>query len=126
MLKSRFLTNLQRQQGRSMDDTCTLIAVADGAANDYGYPEESSSETENVACGFEWVKTDELGGVQQVPQYDAKLRLALGTALDGISKVRLTKLQGEALSPALLFDVVGEPMPGPTCLVSRLRSITDE
>jgi head-tail adaptor len=51
------------------------------------------------------------------------VRLPLGTVIAAGDRLKITKRYGVALSPALVYEVVGYPQIGPTAIIVELQEI---
>jgi hypothetical protein len=104
-------------------DTCEIGAVA---AHTWGSADTTAGDPDfgdPTPCGFQPVNKGELGDGSQAPDLDGTLRLAIGTDITNIDRVKLTARNGEAITPEL-YSVQGLPERGPTALVLNLKRIT--
>lgn len=130
MLTASDLTGMREVQVLAMMDTCKLVSRTVSGADAFGNPVAGWSEQES-ACGFDALirqgrSSYEVMPGTDVPVFDARLRLPLTANVTNLDRVRITKRFGETLTKPLLFEVVGNPMRGPTCLVLNLRSVISE
>lgn len=108
---------------KSLHDTCTLRRHISNATDDYGLPVADHLETVNVPCGFKPKRVTEAMGNTQVTDIMAELRLAIGTEINGLDQVTITKRYGDAIDP-VIFKVDGTPIQGVSGIVVQLIKAT--
>lgn len=124
MFSSAELAAMRSVQDAHMMDTCTIDVYTEGAANDYGAEVVSWVSGAAIACGFHPVATDELLDSSDVPVLDAKLRLPIATVIASVDRVTITQRHGVAV-PAVQYELMGEPLRGPSGLVCELKMVVD-
>lgn len=119
------LAMMQVTQQAHMMDTCRLLTFGTGPVDEYGVTRPLYTEGGDLACGFYFGsgRRAEATG-SQVPLSDAVLRLPLGTAIKQTDRVRLIARFGIALTIPENFEVVGQPMQGPSGLTVRINRVT--
>lgn len=108
-----------------MSDTGVLLWRTASALDDYGQPVAGWTASAPTSCGLDARASREVMPGTNVPVYDARLRLVLGTTVGSPDRVRITHRYGAALDTPIVYEVIGEPMRGPLGLVLNLRSVTD-
>lgn len=110
-------------QAESLHDACTLRRHITNSTDEYGMPTSSYVETFYVPCGFKTKKVTEAMGNTQVDDIVAELRLLVGTNIDGLDQVTLTKRNDELIDP-VVFKVEGTPIIGFSGIVIQLANFT--
>lgn len=116
------LERLQATQDSAMQDECILLQYVAGSG-DYGYGQPTYTTGATVACGLNH-KAREVMEDTQVVLTDAVLRLPIGTAVDNLDRVKITKRYGVAITPET-YEVIGQPDRGPSGIVLNLRRVSD-
>ena len=93
------------------------------------WPTDSAS----IACGLDMRPgSEKLGSFEgysrsiatgTILEYDATVRVPIGTSVDVRDRFKVTKRFGETLSTALVFDIVAPPQRGPSGLRLLLKRI---
>lgn len=125
-LQSEELDRLQSNQASSLMDAGKIYTYSDGATDSYGLPAPSYTAGSAIACGYKSRSTREVQQGNETITVDAELRLTHGTTITSKDRFELTKRYGEALSPTLMFYVIGLPAIGPSGVVVNLKRVTDE
>lgn len=115
---------MQGAQDSAMMDTCQVLVYTEGAANAYNKPAITYPASAAIRCGWK-PATKEMMQDTQVPAWDGRLRMPIGTVIKNTDRIRLTHRYGVALSPVQNYEIVGNPERGPSGLVLRLKSVTD-
>jgi hypothetical protein len=68
--------------------------------------------------------TDEVLDTTAVVLSTPLVRLPAGTVIKATWRVRITHRNGQALTPALLYDVVGDPATTGTAVIAELATTT--
>lgn len=105
-----------------MQDVCELLSYATIGTDSHGLPIEAYVTTGTSVCGLDLRSSREMINAE-MHVYDARLRLPAGTDISGMDRVRITERYGETLETALEFDLLGEPLIGPSGLVCNLRNV---
>jgi hypothetical protein len=118
------LSRMQSTQQAAMQDTCK-IAVRVATVNVLGEPVYTWPVYGSaIDCGLNM-----RGGRERERQdgtiliTDGLLRLPIATTVNVTDRIQITHRFGVAISPTLVFDVVGEPMRGPSGLQVELKSV---
>jgi hypothetical protein len=115
---------MQTTHAQHLHDACQILAYS-AVQDAYNIPQASYTAGAEMACGVEPVGTDEALDEAEVPLLDAKFRFPIGTVLNPLDRIRLTKRYGVAVDPAD-FDMVGFPLRGPSGLVVEAKRVTNE
>lgn len=127
MLTTADLENMQAIQDQSMIDTCVIVTVAT-VTGDYGGQTQTTVDSAPTRCGLSFNTATGLASRRAdsnrgpLAAVDAVLRLPLAAVLNASSRVRITKRNGEAITPQT-FTIDGPVMTGRTCLVVGLKRI---
>ncbi len=111
-----------------MDDTCQ-IGTLSTTASATGADTETYTYGAETACGLEMLSGQSSARSEfrtadgTVAFADAKLRIAHDAAVTITSRIKVTKLHGEAIT-AMIYDVLGEPAIGASGMVCYLRRVT--
>lgn len=116
---------MQDTQIGAMLDTCVRLVYTEGAADAYGKPVVSHVAGDTLACGFHPSNSREALDGAEVVLTDGALRLPVGTPMDARDRIRLTRRYGATLSTPYEFEIVGEPLRGPSALVLSLARLTN-
>lgn len=119
------LSGMKTAQEGHMMDSCRILVWAAGSADAYGRKVDSYTAGSEIACGFKFDnRTVEVQGESEVVVIDGRFRLPAATTIKASDRIRLTKRFGTALSPAVDFDVIGQPRLGPSGLVVDVAKVT--
>lgn len=119
---------LKRMKGthhEAMLDRVTRLVYTEGVVDVYNKPAVSYVAGESLACGYEANTSTEVMDGAEAAVFDATLRLQRDVILDRRDRFSLTVLKHVTLNPALLFEIVGDPLRGPTATRVRVRLITN-
>lgn len=117
------LTAMRSAQTGHMMDSCK-ISVQSTTADSFGQLVESWTDGSEIDCGLDMRPSSERRGAEYTAtEYDAVLRLALTTTINSKDRVSITKRFGEALSTALVYEVVSPIQRGPSGIRVLLRRI---
>lgn len=119
------LSRLQQAQENGMFDTCIIARYAAGGVDDYGKLAPVWTDGASTACGLAPNKHNEVMAGAQVVLSDAVLRLPIDTVIGARDRVTVTHRFGVALGTALVYELLGEPMRGPSGLRINLRTLTN-
>lgn len=120
------LADQRATQTAFMQDSCQ-IGTRSSTQDAVGQLIDTFTYGSVIACGLRMV-----GGLMRsefrkpdgtIVNADAELRLPHGTVLTADDKVKVTKRHGVAIT-ALTYDVMGEPLIGPSGIVCYLRAVT--
>lgn len=123
MVDANDLAMMREAQAETMHDTCVMLTRITGAVDAYNRQQELYQAGSPIACGLDMRESREVGDTR-VPLYDARVRLPITTDITHLDRIGVTHRYGERLSTVLYYDVVGEPLRGPSALVLNLRTAT--
>lgn len=110
----------QAAAATTMLDTCIVHRHSAATANAYGVPGATYAAGAPTACGYKARSSREVQQGNDTVIIDAELRLPHGTAIKSLDRVEVTHRYGDALTPALLFEVIGQPAIGMSAVVVNL------
>lgn len=114
------LTDMRTTQDAHMLDTCTLQTHST-TRDAYGQDVDAWTDGSSVACGLDMRPGSERRGAKMtVVEYDATVRLPIGTTVDEKMRIKVTKRFGESIT-ALVFDIVSPVQRGPSGIRLMLR-----
>jgi hypothetical protein len=106
-----------------MMDVCELLTRFEtDRVDDYGMPVVEWISLQGVACGLDMRSSGEVRNAE-ANLWDARLRLPIDMDVNRVDRVVITHRFGVLLAEPLLYQVDGEPLRGPSCLVIKLRSV---
>ena len=116
------LTAMREAQDGHMLDTGNVQTVT-LAIDSFGQQTETYSSNESsIVCGLDMRPGQERHGIEKViVEYDATVRLPIGTTVSEDDRFRVTKRFGETLATALVFDIVSPIQRGPSGIRLMLR-----
>jgi len=114
----------QAAAASTMLDTCIVHSYSAGATDSYGVPGAGYTAGAPTVCGYKARSSREVQQGNETAKVDAELRLPHGTAVKSLDRMQLTHRYGDALTPTLLFDVVGQPASGLSAIVVNLVTKT--
>ena len=129
MFDAAELAGMRAAQESGMMDRGQVFTYAAGALDDYGNPSAPTYTAGIVlACGLDNLagrgsSSREVMAGTAVVMLDARLRLPIGTAIKSADRVRITSRFGEALAETVTYDVIGDPMQGPSGLQVNLKAV---
>lgn len=106
----------------TMLDTCIIHRRNAATANAYGIPGATYTAGQPVQCGYKARSSREVQQGNETVIVDAELRLPYGTQIASLDRVEVTHRYGDALTPTLLFNVVGQPAIGLSAIVVSLAT----
>ena len=116
------LTALRHAQDGHMMDTGNVQPIS-VTGDTFGQQVESwPTNSAAIVCGLDMRPGSERHGVDKVlVEYDATVRLPVGTTVDLRDRFRVTKRHDETLSTPLVFDIVSPIQRGPSGVRLMLR-----
>lgn len=122
------LTGMRSAQADHMMDTCLVREHSDGARSARGLVSSDFTDATPIDCGLELKfgferyvgMTDR--NVKYI-QYNGILRVPIGTVITEKDIVRITHRHGEAITPALDFEVVSPETRGATASRYLLKKV---
>lgn len=118
------LASLQTAQEGHMMDTCVRLVYTPGVADAYGKPAESWVDGATLSCGFYPGRSSEVMHWTEVVLSEAQIRLPITTSLNNRDRLRVTHRHGVAIT-AETYEIVGQPLRGPSGLLLNLRKVTE-
>lgn len=119
------LARMQAAQADGMQDRCTISHYSAGAVDAYGKPAPAwTADSAATACGLNSSAHREVMDGAQVVVTDAVLRLPIDTVIGARDRITVTQRFGAAITPQY-FEVLGEPMRGPSGLRVNLRTLSN-
>jgi hypothetical protein len=118
------LAGMQAAQADHMNDTCVIL-VYSSTTDENNMPKPAYTAGSPLSCGFRARTPKEVLARAEVAMSDGDVRLPIGTTLDRRSRIKLTYRYGSALSPAPVYEIIGEPLRGPSGLLVLLKRATD-
>lgn len=120
------LADMQDTQESAMMDLCDISRLTNAGTDGYGKPKRVWFTVHHeVACGFGYPTPREAMGLAQAQQLDAKLRLALGTDIVNLDRVKILERFGVAETDPITYEVGGPIEQGPSGIVIWLRKVTN-
>jgi len=116
------LASMRACQEDHMQDTCELLRCSESGTDAYGMPYKSFVLVSTSDCGLNTKASREMLNAE-AHVFDAQLRLPYDTEITNIDRVRITHRFGEMLETPVEYDILGNPMAGPSGLVLNLRSV---
>jgi hypothetical protein len=123
------LAGMRAANEAAMMDSCLVLVYSTDATDDYGIPVPTYTAGEPVPCGLDnlagrgYRSSREVMIDSQVVILDARLRLPVGTTIKAADRVQITHRFGEALANSVTYDVIGDPMRGPSGLQVNLKAV---
>lgn len=119
------LSRMQDHAEESMWDTCQILEYNGEALDSYGQQvQKYFLRWPAIACGYS-SKSSEVMVDTQVFMSDGVLRLPIDTELENLDRIIVTYRHGVLMSDPLTFEILGQPMRGPSALVMNLKLVTD-
>lgn len=118
------LTDFREAQDGHMLDTGNVMPIST-SKDSFGQLVESwPTNSASIVCGLEMKAGSETHGVDKtVVEYDAVVRLPIGTSVDLRDKFKVTKRFGETLGTALIFEIVSPIQRGPSGIRLLLKRV---
>lgn len=127
------LARMRDDAESTMRDRCEVGRWTSLGEDERGQEKFSFTYGAEIRCGFKPGGGSQGGGQREVmpgsetSMYEATFRLPVGTVIENVDRLKLTKRYGEALGKPEYFSVVGTPFLGPTALVVRVnREVTTD
>ena len=116
------LTALRHAQDGHMMDTGNVQPIT-VTGDTFGQQVETwVTNSASIVCGFDMRPGSERHGIDKtLIEYDATVRLPVGTTVDLRDRFRITKRHGETLTTALVFDIISPIQRGPSGVRLMLR-----
>ena len=118
------LKNMRDAQYEHMQDMCSILAYTAGTANEYNEQDAPTYPVQSViACGLEMKSGSEKWQADMTPiNYDATLRLPIGTQITELDRVEITSRYAE-FPDALTFEIVSPIQRGASGIRLLLRKV---
>lgn len=124
MFTAADLTGMKAAQVAHMMDTCKLQANVQTKDSHGQLVDTWPVDGSELVCGLDMRPGSERHGVDMsVLTYDATLRLPITSAPDEKDRVKITKRFDEAISPELVFNIVGPIQRGPSGIRLLLKRV---
>lgn len=117
------IAQMRGTQQAAMMDTCRRLVWTYIGEDELGNPIYDYVPGAILICGLNPDPAKELAGETQLTVADARLRLAIGTVLDNRDRLEILTRNGEALDPAPIYEIIGQPRRGVTGLLLDLRTV---
>lgn len=117
------IAQMRVTQQAAMMDTCRRLVWTYIGDDELGNPIYDYVPGATLVCGLNPDPATELAGDTQLTVADARLRLPIGTVLDNRDRLEILTRNGEALSPTLVYEILGQPRRGVTGLILDLRTV---
>jgi hypothetical protein len=124
ILSAAEVAAMRSAQEDHMNDTC-VIRVYGSTTDENNMPKPVYTAGAAMACGFRARTPREVLQRAEVAMSDGDIRLPVGTTLDRRSRIRITHRHGIPLVPAQDYEIIGEPLRGPSALLVLLKRSTD-
>lgn len=124
LLSESELLAMRDTQADHMNDTCVIRAYG-STTDEFNMPKPKYTAGTPMTCGFRARSPREVLQRAQIATSDGDVRLPVGTLLDRRSRIRITHRHGQALNPVEDYEIIGEPLRGPSGLVVVVRRATD-
>jgi len=124
MFDSGDLSNMRECQEAHMMDEGHIQAVVTTANSMNEQVESWPADGSAISCGLDMRPGSERHGPDKtVINYDATIRLPIGTTIDEKDRIKVDKRFGEALASPLVFDVISPIQRGPSGIRVMLKRI---
>lgn len=118
------LAKMQGVQVESLFDTC-IISVYALTLDDYGAEVASYTDGSAIDCGLNMTPSRESRRADMnVERIDATIRLPLATSVKATDRIKVTHRFAVAITPNLVFDVIGAIRRGPSGLQVDLQAVS--
>jgi len=109
------LSAMQDHQENHMMDTCAIQAVS-VSGDTFGQQVESwPVDGDDLSCGLDMRPGSERREPDKtILEYDATIRLPLGTTIDVRDRIKVTERFGETLDTPLVYEIIGPVQQGPS------------
>lgn len=117
------LDSMRADQEGHMMDTCVILTSEDGTLNEFNEADNpNDQESDVVACALDMRSSSERQNAQTtVIQYDATVRLPIGTVVKENSRIKILTRFGETLTPSLTYDIAAPIQRGPSGIRYALK-----
>jgi hypothetical protein len=124
MFTTQELTKMRTAQDNHMMDTGRRLVQSRSYDNDYNEPDDSFTPAgSTIKCGLEMKAGNEMDKETMIlVQYDAVLRLPIGTTVTPLDRWRIEKRHGESIT-SIDYQIVSPIQRGPSGLRVLLRKV---
>lgn len=128
----RLWTKLRALQGYAFPDHCKILVFAE-VVDELGNVAENYTASSEIACRFN-VKVDsasqgyEILGQSEIPRNSTFVSFAINSTTSAITeqdRIRITRRQGDPISPNEDYEVASPVIRGTANIVVRLRPVDD-
>lgn len=124
ILSNGAINALRSVHDSALSDTCVRLVHSAGSG-DYGYGAASYTTGDTVTCLVIALSQRELMGSTQVRAGDVRIRMSLGTPLNNLDRLQVTRLHGDALPSAQTYEIIEGPQTTHTGVWVIGRLVTD-
>lgn len=124
MFDSAELASMRAEQVAHMQDMGKVLTQSAPTNDSFGEPVDSFAEGAEIACGLEMRPGSERWGREMtLVEYDAVLRLAIGTVIAAKDRFKVTRRFGVSLTVPVIYEVVSPAQIGPSGLRVLLKKV---
>lgn len=105
-----------------MMDTCIVHAHSMTGRDAYGKPAPAYTALGATRCGYKADASTEILSGNETVTIDATIRLPRSTPINDRDRLELIRRFGQTIIP-IMFEVVGQPAPGPSAIVAKVRRV---
>lgn len=122
VLSQSELGGMERTQEAAMMDTCIIYAYSAAGRDAYGKPAPTYTALGATRCGYKADASTEVLPGNDTATIDATIRLPGSTSINDRDRLELIRRFGRLMVP-IMFEVVGQPAPGPSAIVAKVRRV---
>lgn len=122
VLSQNELSGMARTQESAMMDTCIVYAYSAAGRDVYGKPAPAYTALGATRCGYKADTSTEVLPGNDTATIDATIRLPRSTLINDRDRLELIRRFGQTMIP-IMFEVVGQPAPGPSAIVAKVRRV---
>ena len=123
MLRAGEIASMRGVQNAHMMDECVILAYS-SVPDGYNLTTDTWTAGSPIACGVRHDGRREAMDDAEVVIADATIRLPIGTTIDRLDRLRVTKRHGVAIEP-VTYAIIGIPKRGATGLRITAREVTE-
>lgn len=117
-------TRLKSTAESSFFDTCKIGTITADTWGGADTNADAATYGSAVACGFAYAPKGEADNGSAAADFDAVLRLPVGTTVASKDRIQMTHRCNVALDAAEYYEVVGKPALGQSALVLEIKLLT--
>lgn len=107
----------------TMRDRVVVLAYSGDTKTSYGRPKPRYTPGRTTHAGVRFVSGKQVNNGTEMVLVDAVIRLPLGTAVSGDSRISITSIKGRKLDTPKLMEVIGQIADGETCIVVNAKEV---